>query len=102
MQKTIIWTKKNGKGQQESHKACELMKVLPQKLKTRVKTLFASKVVLFQEAFEFKHVIVFHYGSQQLLVLHGHVHTPQVWAIAQVRIKTYGLKVVVDTFKPMV
>jgi len=39
--------------------ACELMKGLPQKLKTHVNTLFASKVVLFQETLEFKHVIFF-------------------------------------------
>ncbi len=44
--------------------ANELMKGLPQKLKTHVKTLFASKVILFQETLEFKHVIVFYYGGQ--------------------------------------
>ncbi len=58
-----------------------------------MKTLFALEVVSFQETFEFKHVIVFHYKNQQLLVLHGHVLTPQVWAIAQV---------VANTFIPMV
>jgi hypothetical protein len=58
-----------------------------------VKILFVSKVVLFQETFEFKHVIVFHYGNQQSLVLHGHVHTPQVWAIAQVLVDDFKLVV---------
>jgi hypothetical protein len=59
LEKTITWTKKNGKGWQAWHKTCELVGVLPWKQKTPVKTHFASRVVLFKETFKFKHVIVF-------------------------------------------
>ncbi len=62
--------------------------MFPKKLKTIVKTHFASKVVLFQETIEFKHVIVFCYGSQQSLALQGHVLNPQVWVVTQVVVHT--------------
>jgi len=91
--KTITWTKKSGKGWQECHKTCELAWVLPKKLEIIVKTCFASKVVLFQETIEFKHVIVLCYGSQQSLILQGHVPNPQVWVVAQVVANTLGLVV---------
>jgi hypothetical protein len=77
-QKSIIWTKKSGKGQQKWHKVGELIRVPPWKLKTPMKTHFASRVVLFQDTFEFKNVIVFCYGRQQLLALKGCVPSPQV------------------------
>jgi hypothetical protein len=64
--------------------------VPPLKLKTLVKTHFASRVVLFQDTFEFKHVIALCYGSQQLLALEGHVLSPKVWAIAQIIVNTLG------------
>jgi len=67
--KTITWTKKGGKGWQGWHKACEQAGVLPKKFKTTMKTCFASKIVIFQETIEFKHVNVFCYGSQQSLAL---------------------------------
>jgi hypothetical protein len=57
--KTITWTKKSGKGWQKWHKACELGEVPPRKLKTPMKTSFASRVVQFQESFEFKHILFF-------------------------------------------
>jgi hypothetical protein len=55
---------KNGKGCQKWGKACELAGVPPRKLKTLMKAHFASRVVIFQETLEFKHVIIFCYGSQ--------------------------------------
>jgi len=58
LQKTITWTKKSGKGQHEWHKTCLHSGVLPRKLKTQIKIMFASKVILFQETLEFKHTIV--------------------------------------------
>jgi len=72
-QKTITWIKKSGKGWQECHKACELGGVPPRKLKALKKTCFASRIVLFQESFEFKHVIILCYGTQQLLALQSRV-----------------------------
>lgn len=93
MPKTVTWTKKSVKGWQEWHKACELARVLPKKLKIIVKTCFASKVVIFQETIEFKHAIVLCYGSQQSLALQGCVPNPQVWVVAQVVANTLGLVV---------
>jgi hypothetical protein len=58
LQKTIAWTKKSGKGQHEWHKTCLHSGVPPRKLKTQIKTMFASKVILFQETLKFKHTIV--------------------------------------------
>jgi len=80
-------------GQQEWHKTCSIWGLPPRKLKTLVKTRFASIVIVFQEILEFKHVIAFCYGRQQSLTFQGHVPSPQVWAITQV---------VVDTLRPMV
>ncbi len=93
LQKTITWTKKSDKGCQKWQKACEQVGVPPQKLKTLMKFHFALRVVLFQETFELKHVIVLYYGSQQSLTLQGRVLNPQVWAIAQVVTNTLGLMV---------
>jgi len=79
-QKTITWTKKSGKGWQDWHKACELGGVPPQKLKALKKTCFASRIVLFQESFKFKHGIILCYGTQQLLALQRRVPNTQIWA----------------------
>jgi hypothetical protein len=49
-----------------------------------VKIRFASKVFIFQETIEFKHVIALCYGSQQSLTLQGCVPNPQVWIVTQV------------------
>ncbi len=67
--------------------------MLPKKLKTIVKTCFVSKVVVFQETIEFKHVIVLCYGSQRSLALQGCVPNPQVCVVAQVGANTLGLVV---------
>lgn len=47
LQKTIISTKKNGKGWQEWHKACLDVGVFPWKLQIRMKIQFTSKIILF-------------------------------------------------------
>jgi hypothetical protein len=78
LQKIITWTKKNDMGQQEWHKTCSNMGVPPWKLKTLVKTKFISIVIIFQETFEFKHVIALYHGRQQSLALKGHVPSPQI------------------------
>jgi hypothetical protein len=48
LQKTIMWTKKSGKGRQEWVKACVEVGLPIQRLRTPVKTHFASRIVLFQ------------------------------------------------------
>jgi DNA-binding PucR family transcriptional regulator len=93
LQKTITWTKKSSKGRQEWHKTRLDVGVPPQKLKTHVKTRFASKIILFQETLEFKHVIALCYGRQQSFALQAYVPSPQVWAIAQVVVDTLKLVV---------
>jgi hypothetical protein len=45
-------------------KACIIVAMPPCKFKTFVKIKFASKVILFQEILEFKHVIALCYGTQ--------------------------------------
>ncbi|KAJ7538060.1 hypothetical protein O6H91_11G033100 [Diphasiastrum complanatum] len=81
LQKTITWTKKSGKGRQEWTKACIDSGLRPRKLKTPVKTRFASKVILFQETLEFREAIITCY-SRQSLALQSRVPSPQIWAIA--------------------
>jgi len=55
-QKIIIWTKKCGKGKHEWVKVCRNAYVHPRKLKIHVKIRFTSKVILFKETLELKHV----------------------------------------------
>jgi hypothetical protein len=57
LQKTITWTKKNGKGRRKWHKTCLHSGVPLRKLKTPIKIRFASTIVLFQKILEFKHTI---------------------------------------------
>jgi hypothetical protein len=45
------------------------MGVFPLNLKTLMKIQFASRVILFQENFELKHVITLYYGKQTSLAL---------------------------------
>ena len=53
LEKTIIWTKKSGRQNLEWIKACEKVGLPSMRLKTPVKTKFASKVVLFQKTTEY-------------------------------------------------
>jgi hypothetical protein len=76
--------KKSGKGWDEWHKACLDSHVPPRKLKTLLKTKFASCVNLFQETLEFKHAIFLYYGKHVALAFQAHVPSPQVWAVAQI------------------
>jgi hypothetical protein len=55
-----------------------------------MKTGFASKIIIFQHAFEFKVVINVCY-IQQTLALQGKIPTTQVWAIAKVIGSTLAL-----------
>jgi len=55
-----------------------------QKLKTLVKTKFASKVILFQETLEYQNAINFCYGRQETLELQGCVSNAWTWAIRKV------------------
>jgi hypothetical protein len=57
--KKITWTKKFGKGRQEWEKVYVESGLLPHKLKTRVKTRFASKIIMFEECIELKKTIIF-------------------------------------------
>jgi len=49
------------KDDKKGHKTCLYVGVCPQKLKSPIKIQFASKVMLFHETLEFKHVIAFCY-----------------------------------------
>ena len=57
LQRTIMWTKKSRKSNTEWIKACEEVGLPNRRLKTLVKTRFASKVVLFQETVEYASAI---------------------------------------------
>ncbi len=58
MQKIITQITKFGKGWQEWDKACiEVNTLATRKLKTPMKTRFASRVVLFQETLQYANVI---------------------------------------------
>jgi hypothetical protein len=49
----FAWTKNNGKRRIEWEKVCVDDGLPPRKLKTHVKTKFASKVMLFQDTFAY-------------------------------------------------
>ncbi len=54
LQKKITWTKHLNKGKEEWEMACVERGLRFWKLKTLVKTRFASKVIMFEEVLEFK------------------------------------------------
>ncbi len=58
MQKIITWTKKSSKRRQEWGKTSIESGMRDRKSKTFIKTRFAIKVILFEEALEFKQTIV--------------------------------------------
>jgi hypothetical protein len=55
----------------------------PHKLKTPIKTRFASKVIMFEETLKFKATILLCYGKQKTLV-YSNVPKDQVWTIVEV------------------
>jgi len=59
----VIWTKKYEKGREEWEQPRFENGMQHQKLKTLVKTKFASKVVMFKETLEFKNATFFCYGK---------------------------------------
>jgi len=62
LQNRITWTKKIGKGRHKWEKSCIECEMPLGKLKTPVKTKFASKVIMFEETLEFKETIITCYG----------------------------------------
>jgi hypothetical protein len=74
--------KKSSKGRQEWEVACHEVGLPPQKLKTLVKTRFASKIVLYQEMLEYNCAITLCYHRQSL---HLQVQVPSnsMWATAK-------------------
>jgi hypothetical protein len=62
------------------------------KLKTRVKTHFASKIILFQKTLEYTNVINIYY-TQQSLALQVRVLGGLTWAIIQIVTETLNLVV---------
>jgi hypothetical protein len=94
LQKMItLWIKKSKKGRQEWEKACIQCGMPPRKLKTIIKTKFASKVIMFEETLEFKQTIITCYGRQNTITLQQKIPKAQVWAI---------VKVVTSCLNPMV
>ncbi len=83
LQKTTRWTKKLGKGRQEWEKACVERGLWIWKLKTPMKTRFASKVSMFGKILEFKKAIILCYGQQKTIVLQQMVPKVETWAIAK-------------------
>ncbi|KAG0573230.1 hypothetical protein KC19_VG160100 [Ceratodon purpureus] len=82
LQSCITWTKKSGVGRSEWNKACIEAGVPSRKLKTPVKTRFASKVVLFQEMLEYADAINICYRGQSLK-LQERVPSGLTWAVAR-------------------
>ena len=82
LQSCITWMKKSGKGRQEWDKACIDAGLPTRKLKTPVKTRFASKVVLFQETQEYADAISICYRRQSLK-LQARVPSGMTWATAR-------------------
>lgn len=82
LQSCITWTKKSGVGRGEWNKACIEAGLPSRKLKTPVKTRFASKVVLFQETLEYADAINICYRRQSLK-LQERVPSGLTWAVAR-------------------
>ncbi len=55
LQKTITLTKKSKKGKYKWEKFCIEFGMSPQNFKTPIKTIFTSKVIMFEETLEHKH-----------------------------------------------
>ena len=92
LQSCITWTKKSGKGGAEWRKACIKAGLPARKLRTPVKTRFASKVILFQETLEYADAINICYAAQSLK-LQARVPTGVTWAVA---------RTVTETLNPVV
>jgi hypothetical protein len=60
------------------------MWVVASKLKTPIKTKFASKVIMFEKTLEFKQAIITCYKGQKTIVLQQKVVKAQVWVVAKV------------------
>jgi hypothetical protein len=91
LQKTITWTKKFSEGRQEWEKACIECGLPPQKLKTLVKTKFASKVIMFKETLEFKQTIIIYCERQKIIALQQRVPKAQMWLLQKYSyLKPYG------------
>jgi hypothetical protein len=91
LQAIITWTKKSSKGCREWRAACVNVKLWPRILKTQVKTMFASCVILFQETFEYMNAINLCYGHQAVH-LQAWISNGQTWAI---------MRIVIDILLPM-
>lgn len=82
LQKAISWTKQSAEGRQEWPKACADNGLPIRTLKAPIKTRFASKVVFFQEALEYKEAITTCYARQNL-GLQSPEPSLQSWAVAR-------------------
>ncbi len=60
-----------------------------------MKTKFANKVIMFEETFEFKNVVILCYGKQKFVALQQKIPKAQVWAI--VKTITFTLNHVIFT-----
>jgi hypothetical protein len=56
------------------------------KIKTLIKTRFASNIIMFEKTLEFKQVIITCYGRQKNIVLQQRVPKAQVWAITEAKL----------------
>ena len=92
LQSCIIWTKKSGKERHEWDKACIDVGLPTRKLKTLVKTRFASKVVLLQETQEYADAITICYRRQSLK-LQARVPSGMTWATSRTVTQTLNLVV---------
>jgi hypothetical protein len=54
------------------------------KLKTLMKTKFASKVIMFEEILKFKNVFILCYNRQKFVALQQKVPKAQMWAIVEI------------------
>ena len=87
LQSYITWTKKPGKGGAEWKKTCIKAGLHAKKLKTLVKTRFASKVIFFQETLEYADAINICYAAQSLK-LQARVPIGVTWAVARIFTET--------------
>jgi hypothetical protein len=76
--------KQSNKGRQKWEKACIECGLLPQKLKTPIKTRFASKVIMFEKTLEFKQTIITCYKRQKTIALQQKVVKAQTWVVTKV------------------
>jgi hypothetical protein len=71
------------KGRAKWKESCIVARLFAKMLKTLMKTMFVSQIILFQETLEFQNVISICSGWQQATHMSSKVHVFHTWVVTQ-------------------